>query len=490
MGIRDFSKDMFRTGLKDSCSYIASVAFTTLVIFLCINVSENRVLYAINSNEIVTLSRFVNNSEEIGYRTFNIPVSDLQSEMMMITIMIIACFTFIASRSFVRKRTNELAFIIMNGANTAEMSYYLRYTCSRVFILGGIIGMGLSVIVIPIFNLLMYKLIGIDGNIFIYNSETFTIGAAFLVINYFFIMVTSTSTIYKKEIIEVINDVNTKKSKDTRQFKFPSIVYLIIYFMPLGILFTPKQTGDLSGFIVIGVYLSVVASLGVVLMYIPKHINFLNGLSFMEHKSRKIYINNSLMKLKDSAIYILGAGLTINYFMDKIIAFKDYKGLIVVGLMSMVLASMIIAVCLISKILDEGGISKKFYKILSAMGYTVEELKKISGLEIITTIVSVSIITFLPISFALIMHFRNGTLENSLIFIIASITLLPIILCGTVAYFINKKKVDIFLEVEIENKKSILDENTKKVFSFIDKISDFIITGFENLKKLWEKEIF
>ena len=266
MGIRDFSKDMFRTGLKDSCSYIASVAFTTLVIFLCINVSENRVLYAINSNEIVTLSRFVNNSEEIGYRTFNIPVSDLQSEMMMITIMIIACFTFIASRSFVRKRTNELAFIIMNGANTAEMSYYLRYTCSRVFILGGIIGMGLSVIVIPIFNLLMYKLIGIDGNIFIYNSETFTIGAAFLVINYFFIMVTSTSTIYKKEIIEVINDVNTKKSKDTRQFKFPSIVYLIIYFMPLGILFTPKQTGDLSGFIVIGVYLSVVASLGVILM--------------------------------------------------------------------------------------------------------------------------------------------------------------------------------------------------------------------------------
>ena len=497
MGIRDFSKDMFRIGLKDSYSYIVSIAFTTMIVLLCVNITANEFLYDSNVKDTITQYKRPAPTPEMEVTAVykagvavEVPIKDLQNEMMLVAVIIIACFTFIASRTFVKKRTKELAFIVMNGANTMEMSYYLRYTCSRVFVLGGFIGMILGVITIPIFNLIMYKLIGVQGNVFLYTLDPFMTGIGFLVVNYMFLMISSTSGIYRKEIIEVINDVNTKKGSDTREFKFPSIVYLIIYLIPFGIVFLSKKHGDISGFITIGVYVSILASIGVILLYIPKNIKFINGLKFMDDKKRKIYINNSFMKFKDSVIYIVGTGFTINYFISKIVEFKSHKGLIVTGTLSMILCSLIISVALISKILDDAGINKKFYKILSAMGYTVDELKEISGLEIITTIIGITVVTFLPILFALIMHFRNGSLESSLIFMISGIILLPIIFCGVVGYFINKKRVNIFLEVEIENKKSVLDENTKKIFSFTDKISDFVINGFENLKKLWEKEIF
>lgn len=503
MGIKNFSRDMLKQNLKDSYVYIGSIIFITLIMISCINISNNEALYrSVEGKKVLVykqmkgtpyteVTNIEDKAEQFGdFKLVEVPLIDVQKEFLLITVLVIASFTFISSRNFVKKRSKELGFIILNGANTYEVSYYIRYTCSRIFLVGASIGSILGILLIPLVNILMYKALGIEGEAFLYSSDSFLVGLGFLFINYIFLMIVGTSEVYRKEVIEIINYTSTKKVKDKREFKFPSIIYLILYLLPLGIIFIPSSSGDISGLAKLGVYLSVVSSLGVIALFIPKHIKFLNNLKWMDDKKRKIYINNALIKLRESMIYIFGAGMSINYFTGKLIDHSEVKELVFVIFICMTLISSTIAMYMMVNILENGGIDKKFYKTLSAMGYNLEELRSISTYELLSTVGFIVIGLFFPIAFGLMMQLKNGTLGVDIILIVAIISIAPVIISGVVGYFRNKKRVTIFLDTEIKTKDSVLENTALKVFDKADLLVEKTQVFEKVLKNIWEKEIF
>ncbi|MGL4656355.1 MAG: hypothetical protein ACRCWM_10815, partial [Sarcina sp.] len=414
-GIKKFARQMFAINIKDSFSYIFTVIVTAMLVFITVNLAFNEIIY--QSSEMITL---VTSSGGITPQRieYDVSVTSVQMQLSLITIIIVGVFTVITNNTYVKRRIKELTFVVTNGATMGEMSYYIRYMCSKIFITASIIGIILGIILTPAFNLLMYKILGVDGSLFVYSFEVFMIIGMFLFMNYVYLMMTSTSYVYKKEVAELLSDGQTKNVKDTRQFKFPGIIYVIIYFIPIFVLFLPKSFGDINGFISIAVYISALASIGVVSIYLPNKLKKINNSKFMNNKERKIYINNSIIKLKNTVIYTVGMVFAINYFLEQIVSFRESSVLVSVVLFNLIICSIIISVTLTNKIIDDCGIDKNFYKTLSAMGYSKKELFKISLKENKMTVCSILFFIIVPILYALPMQVINGTIAMNLALII------------------------------------------------------------------------
>ncbi|MGL4761684.1 MAG: hypothetical protein ACRCWG_09490 [Sarcina sp.] len=487
MGIKSFSRQMFSKTIKDSFSYICTVAITAMLVFVTVNISFNELIYGNNTSELINVYKLMGRAMV----EVQIPLGYIQKELILITILIVGVFTVISNNTFLKKRINELAFIVMNGATTTEMSYYIRYMCSKMFVIASMIGLVLGIIFAPVFNLIMYNIVGIEGQVFLYYSETFVIVISFILVNYLYLMIASTAYVYRKEVDELMSDNREKTSKDTRMIKFPSIIYLILYICPLFILILPKAYGDISGFVTVGVYISVLASIGVITMYIPRKLRTINNMAFMNHKERKIYINNAFIKLKNTIIYIAGMVISVNYFLSKILEFREHKDIVTILLFSMVICSVIIAVTLTNKIIEDCGINKKFYKDLSAMGYNKNELFKISLKENKTIILAIIFFVAVPIIFAVLMHIKNRSIAKEMLILIGGATVIPILISGLISYITNQEKV--YEILELETKKilplkwigSLLTRSVEKLLVIMFNVSDESTTLWKR-KLIWK----
>ena len=489
MGIKSFSKQMFSKSIKESFSYICSIAVTAMLVFVTINISFNDLIYGESSQDLITVFRLIGKSgEKAEMMPFQVSIGEIQQELILITIIIVGIFTVISNQSFLKKRLEELAFIIMNGATMSEMSYYIRYMCSKMFIIASLFGVILGVIFAPLFNILMYKIVGIEGEVFLYSIETFVVTLSFVFINYIYLMIASAAYVYKKEVDDLMSDNRTKNSRDNRMLKFPSSIYLLLYLSPLLILFLPKSYGDINGFVTIGIYLSALAAIGVISIYLPKKLKTINNLSFMEHKERKIYINNAFIKLKNVVVYIAGMVIAINYFLDKILEFKEYKGIVTIILFSMVVCVVVVVVALTNKIIDDCGIDKVFYKDLSAIGYSKKELFKISLKENRTTSIAILFFVLAPITFAILMHIKNGSLAIEMLIILGGITIIPILVGGVISYRVNKENLYEILEIKT---KEILVMKTLGDFSSrcIEKLLIVVFNVSDDSQSLWKRNL-
>ncbi|MGL4655509.1 MAG: hypothetical protein ACRCWM_06485 [Sarcina sp.] len=444
MGIKKFSKQMFKLAMKDSFSYVLSVAVTVMLVFAMVNISFNKIIYGTLTSETVMVWEVVG----LGCVLVETTVGAIQQELVMMSIMIVTVFTIMGNNSFLKRRLKELSFIVMNGATISEMSYYIRYMCSRIFLIASFLGVILGVIFAPLFNFIMYKLVGVDGQIFLYYKETFTVIFSFAFVNYMYLMIASAAYVYRKQVDELMTEDREKNVKDNRQLKIPKVLYLITYLMPLLIIFIPESYGNINGFITVGIYIMAVASIGVILLYLPEKLKDFNKSKFMYHKERKIFINNAFMKLKHTIIYIVGMILAINYFLDKILEFREHESIVAILLFSMLLCTIIIAVSLANKIIDDCGIGESFYKDLSAMGYSKMELFRISLKE--NRLTSLSIFMFLlpPFIFGMIMHVGNQSLEMSLLVALSVLILCPIVVSGIISYEVNKHNLYKILNIE------------------------------------------
>ena len=444
MGIKDFSKQMFSKTIKDSFSYICAIALTAMLVFVTVNIASNEVIYGENTTQLIKVYRQVG----LGRVLVDTSLGYIQREFILITILIVGVFTVVSNNTFLKKRVDELAFVVMNGATISEMSYYIRYMCSKMFIVASLLGAVLGIVFAPVFNLLMYKIVGVEGQIFIYDGESFLLVLGYMIVNYLYLMISSTSYVYRKEVVELMDENREKNCKDTRMIKFPSIIYLLLYICPGFLLLLPDWYGDINGFITVGVYISIVATIGVIIMYIPKKLRSLNNKEFMNHKEKRIYINNAFIKLKNTIIYIAGMVVAINYFLSKILDFRKYNDIVVILLFCMIVCVVVITVTLTNKIIDDCGINEVFYKDLSAIGYSKKELFKIGVKENKTIISAILFFIEVPIIFAVLMNIKNGSIATEMLILIGTSTTIPILIGALGSYKVNKENLYKILEIE------------------------------------------
>ena len=458
---------MFKTVFKESYRYIAAIAMTMTFIFISINISYNEIIYMANLDPNETLVELM---PGIGFSTPSIEVivkpESVQNKVLLMTVLIIAAYTVIANNSFLKKRVKEFAFLIANGGTSGDVFYYLRYMCTRVFligssigIIGGIIG---GIIFAPLFNFILYKFLGVSGPIIRYEPLALQASVGFLFVNLIYILIIGLSYIYQKEVIELINSNREKNVKDTRQFKFPSIIYFLVYLLPIVVVVMQESMGDMSGFAYVVVYISAIASVGVINLYIPSKISWINKRKFMFDKKRKIYVNEGIAKLRGSILYIIGIFCTINYFVDMILKYKDFGGTLGVIMYSIMACGIVIAITLMNKIIDEFDFIYENYKNLYKIGYSKNDVLSIAGRGLITNIVGVIVIPAIPICISIYVYIVNGSVTMEIIGQVLALIMIPVAICGGITYSQIIKKLNRTLSVEVdkvtENSMNVLED--------------------------------
>lgn len=314
----------------------------------------------------------------------------------------------------------------------------------------------------PLFNFVMYKMLGVTGNIFHFNLEAFYVSFIYLAMHYVYLMIVGVSYVYKKEIIELFSANKAKTVSDKRQIKFPPIIYLFVYISPFILFFTKNNTQDMNNFIYYIGYLSIAASIGMVSLYIPKKLLKVNKRKYMYDKRRKIYINNIFVKLRNYLLYIVVVFCSINYFTQSIIEYKNLGPSIETVSYCLLCCCIVIGITFMNKIIDDFSYDISMYKSLDAIGFDKLELIKISRYENIGILISVVTIPFLILFTQMALYMRAGNFSVYVGIKILGISFIPVLIFGVIAIIINEKKLKKSLGIT-----SILNTNLRKQNSFV-----------------------
>ncbi|MGG7324931.1 hypothetical protein [Clostridium baratii] len=160
MGIYNFAKKTFRADFKNSIFYILSIAMTTAFMFNAINLAYNSVIYSTNGEVVVGAQQnYYGVTSQVVY-----PIPLLQKQNLMILVFVATLFAVICNKNHIKRKGKELAFIITNGASLVDVSRYLLYINGRTYIIGASIGLLSGLVLTPIFNTIMYKMVGTEGH--------------------------------------------------------------------------------------------------------------------------------------------------------------------------------------------------------------------------------------------------------------------------------------------------------------------------------------
>ncbi|MBS6043499.1 MAG: hypothetical protein KIA08_12495, partial [Clostridium baratii] len=230
MGIYNFAKKTFRADFKNSIFYILSIAMTTAFMFNAINLAYNSVIYSTKGDVVVGAPQnYYGVTSQVVY-----PIPLLQKQNLMILVFVATLFAVICNKNHIKRKGKELAFIITNGASLVDVSRYLLYINGRTYIIGASIGILSGLVLTPIFNTIMYKMVGTEGPLFTFDSEGLAIVAIYVAIQYGLIVALNFGYAYRKEIIDLMKVEKTKGLYDSRTVKVPGILFLIMYLIPIG----------------------------------------------------------------------------------------------------------------------------------------------------------------------------------------------------------------------------------------------------------------
>ncbi|AIY84398.1 hypothetical protein [Clostridium baratii] len=437
MGIYNFAKKTFRADFKNSIFYILSIAMTTAFMFNAINLAYNSVIYSTNGDVVVGAQQnYYGVVKQVVY-----PIPLLQKQNLMILVFVATLFAVICNKNHIKRKGKELAFIITNGASLVDVSRYLLYINGRTYIIGASIGLLSGLILTPVFNMIMYKMVGTEGPLFTFDSEGLAIVAVYVAIQYGLIVALNFGYAYRKEIIDLMKVEKTRGVYDSRTVKVPGILFLIMYLIPIGYSLTLPSFKGAEGAAYAWFVLGVTGVYGIIKYFIPSLIKKLKNKEFMYKGLRRIYISNFEKMIKDSLIYFLGLTITLNYFANSIVEYNKYDGMRGNLLFCILGTSLIIALSLFYKLIVETEEKMYMYNQLKVLGYSKDQVIDILKKEyILFYVIGLS----LPISLLignLIIYVCVGAYTVTFALQIVFIVLIPLLIAGVVSSIKNREKI-------------------------------------------------
>ncbi|MGL4773651.1 MAG: FtsX-like permease family protein, partial [Clostridium sp.] len=163
MGIYAYAKQILKADFKYTLNYLIAISVLTLFVFNGINVALNSAI--LNTSENIEIL-----SESMG-ATHVIRVDILQKEKLLWFIIVVILFSAFCNNYFVSRKTKEVGFAIVNGSPIHDVTKFLLFQNGVLFLLASIIGVLLGFMTMPLFNMLIYNITDINGNLFYLSKE-------------------------------------------------------------------------------------------------------------------------------------------------------------------------------------------------------------------------------------------------------------------------------------------------------------------------------
>lgn len=437
MGTYKFAKKMFKADLKKSVYYIFSIAVMTAFMLNAINISYNNDIFT-DSLETITETIELYSGE---FTTRTISANLYEKENLLILLMMVATFAIFCNINHIKRKAKEIAFIISNGGTLADISRYLICVNGLNYILGVVFGLLLGITTIPVFNLIMYALVSVDGKLFFINMEGLSMLLLFIILQFFIVLILNFGYAYRKEIIELMEVQNTTTFNDKRNIRTPGFAFLGIYILSIIALILSGRLNGGEYLIVLVGYVAAFGAYGTLRYFIPKLSRWLSKKNFMYKGSRRIYLNNFLYSLSNSIIYLVGMMLCLNQFILAIVRLQGNERIKYNTIFCIVGSSLMICISLVYNLIVDNIDKIKIYNQLRILGYTSAEIEEIIRKETILFFTFGICISYIAIIAELLLLKARGVFSMEVTIGLVLVEIIPLIIGFIISNLINKKKV-------------------------------------------------
>lgn len=394
-----------------------------------------------NINKLLILN---NNklSEELGgtysyySRLFQMYDSFFKGAMILILLIIFISLIIYTCNYYNKTHSNLIGQLKVLGFNNKNIVMYQFIQLSILIIIGYIIGILLSLIIIPIIHFFSYKYLEITQNFFYFNSETYIQSLFIFLILLLTISFLEINYAIKSSIPSLLNkdELNSykKKGKDLIELNY---IYILLFLTGNICIYL----GDINQGIIIPVSISTIGLYGIIQKVIPKIINNINLEKFRSEiiLITRNYIMNILSMKSIILIYILNiiilSTLILSNFNN-----KNYSLLFhLIYLLNNIALSFILSNWFGNKF----KINKKNYTIVNQLGLDKKTIIKILTKEILLTYLTLIIFGSIFL-LSLILRF---ILENNIVWCMGLLIILefliPLIISYNISSFREKRLI-------------------------------------------------
>ncbi|MGL4107892.1 FtsX-like permease family protein [Clostridium sp. LP20] len=439
MGIYKFIRKIFKANFNKNIFYIITIAITTAFIFNLINISTNKYI----DNEVVYSyeGTYIDANGEIQEYGDKLSPAAGMGPTLLLLVGITCFFSAFCNGKHIRRKGNELAFILSNGGSLVDLARYLVFTNGCCYLIGAGLGVVLGIGSTPIFNGIIYWISGINAPLFVCEFSYVWLTLLYIAVQYFAIVTLNFGYAYRNEVIDLIKGDNTKNFVDKRNVRTPGFVFFLIYLTPimLTIWISKIKGGEIAIYFV--AYLGLIGLYGTIKYFIPKIIILLKKKKFMFKNNRIIYVSNFMNSLSKSIVYLIAMAICFNNQIYSVVDMYDIPVFNAMAIFGVVITSVVVGATLIYSLFVDSEDRIPTYNQMRILGYNRKEIGKIiykeAGLFFTLGILLSLIIQFCT----LYIYVVTNSIPFDLGLKIALFITIPFFLIGTVSAIINKRKV-------------------------------------------------
>ncbi|MHC1682014.1 MAG: hypothetical protein AB6733_03550 [Clostridiaceae bacterium] len=418
MGVYAFASKMLKVNFKQCVFYLISVLFSVAIIFNAINLMCN--------------DKFISFSSNTG---------EISSMIVFALTIVAVLFTFYANSYFINGKTKELAIAALSGVWSFRLSSLLLFQNLVIVIIGSFFGIILGLAIMPLFLSLMYRIMGTSGQLWDFTFQSFSGTLMIVAIQFFYVSFGDYMYLTKKEIKDLLVEQRQVYTPDTRVVKFPPVVYLVIYFIPVALLFVSQKNMNPAALSFLNVIFSILGIQGVVSYYLPKKVMELKKGRYIANKIKLITLSNLHHSLRSLSILIIVLSVSSVILICMIGLLKTSKGLEVLSVFSYVSIVALVAISILYKTLIEVENRKYIFKQLKLIGYTSVEIIKIIRSEVSLFYLISAGLPFFHILIYIIIFKNTGILSLKMSLALLSIYVVVFLFVSFFSYILYKRIV-------------------------------------------------
>jgi putative ABC transport system permease protein len=367
--------------------------------------------------------------------------------IIALTVIVIAIlFIFFANSYFIMGKTKELAIAGLSGVNVYKLSQYLFHQNFIIMLIALPLGLLLGIAVMPLFLTIVNITLGINGGMWAFSKMGIICSAVVIAMQCILLVLLNTGYVYKNEIINLISIERAMYKPDTRTFKIPRVIYLIIYLIPIVLAFIDLNSEESSYFVFDTILIGVYGMQGVIQYFLPAVILKLKKKKYIHDKIRLISLSNLHYSLRKSSFLIVLFAVSNVMLIWFICIYRNLPRVKAMSIFSYVIIVLLLAICIIYKVAIEAVNRKSSFKQLKLIGYNSNQIKRIIGEEV-AMFYSIAIGT--PLIYIIVMivtQVKAEAMGHTLAFSLLGVFLIVFCLAGAVSYVQYKRIVNNYLK--------------------------------------------
>lgn len=395
------SLEMLKKDYKKIFNFVSTVA-----IISCISTV---LLQFFNNPEINYVTQIKMDNSYVGNQDLEFTTNffdGLYKGSMIFLLLIIFTTLIIYSCSYYNKTHSQIiGQLKMAGLKNYQIAMYQIIQLVLIILIGYLIGVALSIIIIPMVQYFAYLFIGINQSSLVYSLNTFIQSLAVFGLLLIIVGLVEMNYAIKTIIVDLLKkDTAIIYKRRKERFSQTDCLYVFLFIVGIASMYMGKLTQGL----VFPVCIGAIGAYGIIERVIPELYEEKLENSYVESKQNLVY-RNYLMNLLELKSLFLMFFLVVIILSTMIYTNYNNKHYSVLFHLSYFLSNIALSYTLANRFTNKRLLKKRYYRNLSRLGLNKIEIVKMAQKEIILvyqTLLGIGILFLvnLMIGFALSDH--------------------------------------------------------------------------------------